>query len=252
MDKIEKGTKKTIVPKTAELTNRQKKILESVGLPMTYENLGYIQRRSILNIEKMLVYLEEKYGIPFAYQGYSNGLQEREWLQAYPVERENSEDIVTVNVNRDGSYRDNYMWICTRKRYAEEVADFTREYFNTNAAKVYCRYGGTTLTTLEDLGEGTLDHTCYGLCHIYFYVDVEKEAVKDFPQALGAWSVKHGYYGSNIIVQVDTSYQYDLLTMYNEEEYLHTGKALSKQHCMVYQNGEYSVRQGGVNSGIHR
>ena len=59
-------TSKIKVTEITELTERQKKVLESEGLPTDIDKLSYKQKAGIIHIEKAFEYLDEKYkGVEF-------------------------------------------------------------------------------------------------------------------------------------------------------------------------------------------
>ena len=53
------------------LTERQKRILQSEGLPQNYEELTISQKSGITRIEAGLKYLKDKYNKEFIYKGYT-------------------------------------------------------------------------------------------------------------------------------------------------------------------------------------
>lgn len=79
-----------------ELTERQISILEQENLPADYEKLTDSQKKSIMAMEELLVYLEDKYDVSFSYAAYYAGsVLEPEHLSAR-VENGGKKDIVTV------------------------------------------------------------------------------------------------------------------------------------------------------------
>lgn len=79
-----------------ELTERQISILEQENLPVDYEKLSVSQKKSIMAMEELLVYLEDKYDVSFSYVGYYTGtVLEPEHLSAR-AENGGKSDIVTV------------------------------------------------------------------------------------------------------------------------------------------------------------
>ena len=68
-----------------ELTQRQKDLLEYLGLPTEYDELTDSQKNAVTSIEDMLTYLEDKYEKSFSYLSYAAaGVLEEEHLEAYP------------------------------------------------------------------------------------------------------------------------------------------------------------------------
>ena len=77
-------SQKTSEEKTVVLNDRQKEILAAGGLSADIEDLEPDQIRAILSIERMLSYMEDKYGTTFYYLGYvPAGILEDETLICY-------------------------------------------------------------------------------------------------------------------------------------------------------------------------
>ena len=88
------GKKKT--EDRVELSERQISILKQENLPADYEKLTDSQKKSIMAMEELLVYLEDKYDVSFSYVGYYTGnVLEPEYLSAR-AENGDKSDIVTV------------------------------------------------------------------------------------------------------------------------------------------------------------
>ena len=65
------------------LNERQKEILEEVGLPTDAEKLDSSQQEAIIAIDEMLTAVEKKYNRSFSYSGYvEQGPLESEYLMA--------------------------------------------------------------------------------------------------------------------------------------------------------------------------
>ena len=81
---------------STELTQRQRELLEEMGLPADYDKLTDTQKNAVTSIEAMLSYLESKYQEEFCYLSYAEaGTLEKEHLEAYPASGTPS-DVVTV------------------------------------------------------------------------------------------------------------------------------------------------------------
>ena len=68
--KFEYQMVKEMISQPVELNDRQKEILESEGLSTNYNSLNDEQKESIIKIEMLLTYLEDKYGEEFKYVKY--------------------------------------------------------------------------------------------------------------------------------------------------------------------------------------
>ncbi|WP_040214971.1 hypothetical protein [Clostridium polynesiense] len=79
------------------LTERQKQILYDSGLSTDYDSLLQSQKSAIIAIEEMLQAVEKKYGMEFAYSGYTDATPlENETLWAYPKGGDPSTDSFSV------------------------------------------------------------------------------------------------------------------------------------------------------------
>lgn len=101
-----------------ELSERQISILQRENLPADYEKLTDSQKKSIMAMEELLVYLEDKYDVPFSYVAYYTAtVLEPEDLSARP-ENGDKGDIVTVirkySDEGDVSISDNYPSIAAK------------------------------------------------------------------------------------------------------------------------------------------
>ena len=140
--------------KVAELVlnERQKEILEEVGLPTDVEELTYMQKRAIITIDEMLTAMEEKYDRSFSYAGYvAPGLLEYEHLIAYPSDGARSFDsfeVRKVEGENGTEYEDDYMNVAIRDDFSEYMTKIASEAFHTEAVKVF---SNVTYTTLREI-----------------------------------------------------------------------------------------------------
>ncbi|SCY47652.1 hypothetical protein SAMN05660668_02783, partial [Pseudobutyrivibrio sp. AR14] len=96
-----------------KLTRRQKEILERTKLPNNWEELSTYHRRIIKRIEKMIKYLEKKYGKKFYYKGYipENKLFfDKESLLVYAEGDDPEVDCFAVEPKGFG-FTDEYAWV---------------------------------------------------------------------------------------------------------------------------------------------
>lgn len=116
---VDLGKKKT--EDRVELSERQISILQRENLPADYEKLTDSQKKSIMAMEELLVYLEDKYDVSFSYVAYYNAtVLEPEHLSAR-AENGDKGDIVTVtrkySDEGDVSISDNYPSIAAKVIY---------------------------------------------------------------------------------------------------------------------------------------
>ena len=98
-----------VIEEEVILNERQKEILAKEGLSTNYDELNGIQKMCIVDIEELLVYLEDKYNIPFEYHSfYRRTLLDPAALYAYPVEGKVEGFPVEVEIIGD-EFIDNYL-----------------------------------------------------------------------------------------------------------------------------------------------
>ena len=142
--------------KVAELVlnERQKEILEEVGLSTDVEELTYMQKRAIITIDEMLTAMEEKYDRSFSYAGYvAPGLLEYEHLIAYPSDGARSIDsfeVRKVEGENGTEYEDDYMNVAIRDDYAKYVEELIISNLHTENVKVFADIYTTKLADIPD------------------------------------------------------------------------------------------------------
>ena len=135
---------------TIVLNERQKEILISQGLPIDYEELNYTQKESIIAIEELLTFVENKYGIEFCYDGYipRRNLEE-ETLYAYP-KGEDTKRITVIRTTND-NITDNYINILLEEPVQNMILEYISDKINSNDVKVYLEVTDTNINTTENL-----------------------------------------------------------------------------------------------------
>lgn len=115
-----------------QLSDRQKNLLEVMDMPTEFSELDNAQKHTIQRIEQMLCYLEKKYKKTFIYYAYDDpkyGASERLWAYA---EDESRSNIVTVRVDKDGSFLDDYVGIGVVAYAEKKINNYVMEYFDSN------------------------------------------------------------------------------------------------------------------------
>ena len=112
------------------LTQRQKDILASEGLPTEWSELTARQQRGIIAIERYMSYLDETYDDSFTFTGY------------YPLDIDNSREhlkaecslgVVTVYrkyIDGEFVYEDNYRCLQAVQPYENALKNYVDEYLN--------------------------------------------------------------------------------------------------------------------------
>ena len=115
-----------------QLSDRQKNLLEAMGMPTEFSELDKAEKHTIQRIEQMLCYLEKKYDKEFIYYAYDDPAylaSEKLWAYAKDEGRSNT---VTVRVDKDGSFLDDYECLDVIAYAEKKVNNYVREYFDSN------------------------------------------------------------------------------------------------------------------------
>lgn len=192
--------------KVAELVlnERQKEILEEVGLPTDVEELTYMQKRDIIAIDEMLTAMEEKYNRSFSYAGYvAPGLLEYEHLIAYPSDGARSFDsfeVRKVEGENGTEYEDDYMLVAIRDDFSEYLTDITSQVFHTESVKAFAEVTRTTLTEVpsdERMYNGAVGSSNY------IYIDsasINSEELQTYVDELEKVLYENELYGISQII----------------------------------------------------
>ena len=174
-----------------EWTQRQKELLEKMGLSGDYDELTDTQKSAVTSADDMLAYLEEKYGKRFCYLSYApSGTLDKEHLEAYPADGQPYDKVTVYRTYENGeySYEDDYENILIRPRYEEKVRHFAEEYFPAEGIKVYTDIKSidgsvTEENILENVSAVTYVFTDDSVC--------SAEAYERFVDACGQWLKEH-------------------------------------------------------------
>ena len=176
----------------SKLNERQMQILEESGLPTDYEELTLGQKSAIEAIEEMLVYLEEKYEIPFAYDGYGTAsMFDDERLLAKPLEGEVAD---TVEVTREWNdkknayeYEDNYETFLAAPLYQQALDAYLSEHLEAGSYKVYA-----TVSRVEGKYEKDALGSCSATISLFLDASVcpDEETLDKLAGDFGAWIAK--------------------------------------------------------------
>ncbi len=150
-------------------TKRQEEILERTKLPKDWNELSTYHRRIIKRIEKMLKYLEKKYGKKFYYNGYipENKLFfDKESLLAYAEGDDPEVDCFSVEPKGFG-FTDEYAWVIQSPIVQKEMEDKLSGIFEGQKYKMFVE-----LTGVSD--EGAVKYF-----DIYIYVDCGDSKLTD-------------------------------------------------------------------------
>lgn len=183
------------------LNERQKEILEELRWSTDVEELDYFEKKAIIEIDKMLTAMEEKYNRSFSFIDYNGeglgmgGLWEDERLIAYPSDGARSIDSFEVRKveGKNGTeYEDDYMNVVARKIYEEYIAEYCQTQVGENNVKVY-----SIITGIKDEGkvlkEEQIEFNVSGESNIF--LDAEKVTEEDYNELrlnCKKWMEDHG------------------------------------------------------------
>ena len=122
------------------LNERQKEILEEVGLPTDAEKLDSSQQEAIIAIDEMLTEIEKKYNTSFSYAGYiAPGPLEHEELIAYPTEGSSGDTFSVTRVKKNGKYvyEDEYVNDVIEPIFEEYILKYCEGELGVDNVKVY-------------------------------------------------------------------------------------------------------------------
>ena len=189
-----------------ELTQRQKNILEEQGLSTEVDDLTVIQIKSIIAIEEMLSYLENKYDKSFVYVGYGG-------------HRDPQFDSFDVKRTEDG-YEDDYMLVAIRDDYTNYIEELLKSELKNESLRLFAQIYTTELTELPEDKEDYLE-TVSSWKAVFLYLPEKEEAqmtqcAQEIEQILRSKKIKYDcdviFLKENILHEL-TAYNYmDYLT----------------------------------------
>ena len=194
------------------LNNRQIEICEQMNLPTNIDELTNTQKKSLIRIEELLQYLDQKYNTTFHYVGYYEmSVLECEKLEAYS-EGLNEYYYTTLTVEKDGSYNDDYKDVLGGCILEIEAADFLNSSIDCEF-KVFaleCRYNGEIIP--ETIGDFS-NNTSLTINIIVKGKDKENE-LHGYAEKIIEWYKKTNIYGYVNFIMVSDDY-FDNVTNFN-------------------------------------
>lgn len=237
---IETTTKEKIV-----LNERQIKILEEAELPTVYDELPLSQKSAIESIEDFLVYLEDKYGETFCYDGYvPDGFGEREHIIAYAESDSRKRTVTAYRDYENGKfiYEDDYQNVLAEEDYKNALKAFINQYLDEKDYKLIIHIshvddGWTKDTILEKVGAAK-----------YVFINQntdKKQDYMDFIKKYGEWMKENRnkrYYCTqiNFLVQSEKDFQ-----EINDDNYLGqiNGRKYEQYICCTICDGELEIER---------
>ena len=226
------------------LNERQKEILEEVGLPTDAEKLDSSQQEAIIAIDEMLTEIEKKYNTSFSYAGYiAPGPLEHEELIAYPTEGSSGDTFSVTRIKKNGKYvyEDEYVNDVIEPIFEEYVLKYCEAELGVDNVKVYSmvtkiKDEDSIITNIKKgeipLKEEDIDFNISGYSCIF--VDGEKiteEVYDSFISNYKEWMTEHeiGHSSQFILLKAGNIGN---VTEYNYTDYLSTEYYL----CRDFQN----------------
>ncbi|MDO5602931.1 MAG: hypothetical protein Q4G07_09200 [Oscillospiraceae bacterium] len=218
------------------LTDRQKEILTKKGLPADYEALSVSEKSAIVEIEKMLRVLEEKYGVPFVYAGYiAKSPLENQQLLAYPAGGDEMTDVCTVEkkmVDGQETYEDDYINILVRKTYTDYLLKYMNEKLGEGTVKLYATITRTSLAPDRIEEDGIPGNVAASNMIFLDGAAVDEAAYTAFLKDLGAWLREQQLYGMNQVILLKPD-NFLYVTQYNYTDYLSDEYYTKREDCDV-------------------
>ncbi len=220
------------------LNSRQIEICKELELPTEYDELTDLQQKSIVRIEELLTYLDNKYNTTFHYLGYSqSSVLEDEWLRAYSDEL-NEYYFTTLNVSEDGSYSDDYLDVVSKSVLEIYASNYLNELF-PNEFKVFaleCRYNGATvpseMSDFKDNASLTVD--------VFVKGKNNSNNLTRYADKLVAWYREYKIIGYVNFIMVSDEY-FNNVTVNNFRNALINDETEISLNCDIYENGEYKI-----------
>ncbi len=233
MKKNNSGESKNITLKSKPeivLNERQKEILEEVGLPTDAEKLDSSQQEAIIAIDEMLTAVEKKYNRSFSYSGYvEQGPLESEYLMAYPSDGNPRTDSFEVR-KTDNGYEDDYMNVAIRDDYAKYVEEIITSNLHNEHIRVFTEIYTTELTSVPENKQDYKGKVSSWKAVFLYLTDNDEipKYVQSIQEILKNENLK--YDCEVIFLKEDVI---DKLTEYNYEDYLSSDYYVQKEAVEV-------------------
>lgn len=232
---------------STELTQRQKELLEEMGLPTDYDKLTDTQKNAITSIETLLAYLEEKYQEGFCYLSYAEaGALEEEHLEAYPVSGTPADVVTVYRTYKDGEYHyeDNYENIGVKPLYESKIREFAAQIFPESGIKVFSdiRNSGQD-TDGQSATEENVLQTVSAVTYIFISESVcTEEQFHDFAEKCAQWlgSQCRGV-AAQICLRLTDAAQWELIDASGYEDKLREDIFTAESECAISASGKVTV-----------
>ncbi|MCR4615406.1 MAG: hypothetical protein K5756_04580 [Clostridiales bacterium] len=185
-----------------ELNERQILICDYVGLPTSYDKLTFDQKKKIMRIERLLKYLDEKYDETFNYLGYYEPFLEKEKLEAYSSQL-GAYDFVTLIVQSDGSFVDDYPFQFIKRLVREDIMCFLNNETNL-LYKAYVVNGYTDITSVPINNISLISGNTWVSFTIFVSTDNPNQYAEIIGEKISEWYKKNNICGSTNVIPVNS------------------------------------------------
>lgn len=236
-------TNDTIKDSKVILNERQKAILEVEGLSTNYDELTYIQKNAIQEIEEMLVYLENKYNETFVYVRYDYSKKElcalREGTEYDADANLNYYIYVTGDDSQENSYSDSYEESMLEVRLSEQLKKELENYWTEKVGEDFVLFMPVSDFTEYDennlIGSASIES--------YVFIDsstIDESKLESVANKYADWiksKLDGGFNSTRIFVLEQDDLK--LLTIYNYTDKFE--KALYSRDVLVKRSGEIEI-----------
>lgn len=222
------------------LTDRQRQILQEMGLPEDYESLTDSQKSAITIIERALTYLEDFYGEEFLYVGYVAGGLDGQYLTAYAKDDPERKPI-TVDISyEDGEYHytDDYQLLKASDEYEEAL----EQHLCTFMAQDGDCWVHAELNCLNDSDEYIIKRASGGVLVFVLNTFENYDEAKKFVEQYGDWikSLESDYQVGASFYILDAE-NYSNTNAFNYQDAIHSGKYTYHLRCSVSREGKITI-----------
>jgi len=222
------------------LTDRQRQILQEMGLPEDYESLTDSQKSAITIIERALTYLEDSYGEEFVYDGYVAGGLDGQYLSAY-AKGDLERKTITVDIDyKDGEYHytDDYQLLKASDEYEEEL----EQHLRTLMAQDGECWVHAELNCLDDSDEYIIKRASGGVLVFVLNTFENYDEAKEFVEQYGDWikSLESDYQVGASFYILDAE-NYSNTNAFNYQDAIHSEKYIYHLRCSVSREGKITI-----------
>ena len=222
-----------------ELSERQKEILRSMDLPDNYNSLTNRQKTSIIAIEDMMVYLENKYEKKFIYDGYVADGVDGEYLTAI-CEDDPYGRIITVNRlvdKNDFKYEDDFQNILIHDEYVGEIVKHIDETSTVDRCFVEIDIFSTDYDQDVVFKKADADSLIF-IENVLGGKEETEKYIEDFVN----WMCNSGaHFPFNVNFYLQSKEDLKDTSLYTYKEKIEAGDYVYRYECSVSEDGKISI-----------